>query len=215
MNDLRSLLPETEKVLTLLAGLNLLSEFTFVGGSALSVYLSHRYSEDIDLFTWNKTLNTQSILDQLNNAGFNNIRIVNLSQIQSDFFIDNVKVTFFANGWEELKQRKSITGHLSIATLPTIAIMKINTLFMRAKFRDYYDLYVLTKEKHFTISEMYELAKKKMNNLSLSLFQRALTFTQDIEDESLNRLSPKYPVSIKQIEDYFTNEVIKWNKQLR
>jgi hypothetical protein len=36
----------------------ILSEFTFVGGSALASYLHHRLSEDLDFFTWKtKTLN--------------------------------------------------------------------------------------------------------------------------------------------------------------
>ena len=214
MNGLKFLLPETQKVINSLAGLNLLSEFTFVGGSALSVYLSHRYSEDIDLFTWNKTIETQYIIDQLNNIGFNDIHIINFSKTQLDVFINKVKVTFFANGWNELKQRNSLAKNLFIAKLSTIAIMKSNTLFLRAKFRDYYDLYVLTKENHFTVSELYEMTTKKMTNLNISLFQKALTFTDDIEDESLKKLKPKYNVTLKQIENHFVDEITKWNRKL-
>jgi len=36
--------------------LEILSEFTFVGGSALAWYLHHRLSEDLDFFTWKETL---------------------------------------------------------------------------------------------------------------------------------------------------------------
>ncbi len=142
------------------------------------------------------------------------LKIINLSATQADFYVDNVKVTFFANGWDELKQRENLVGNIFIASLNTIAVMKINTLFMRAKFRDYYDLYVLNLEGEYSLSRLYELTAKKMNNLSMSLFQRALTFTDDIEDESLKELEPKYNISIKEIENYFLQQVKNWNKKL-
>jgi len=214
MKDLKNLLPETEKALKNIAGLGIVSDFTFVGGSALSIYLSHRFSEDIDLFTWNKTLDLQQINAALESAGFEQIKTINLSPTQADFIVEGVKLTFFANGWEELKQRKHLTGNLFIATLETIAVMKANTLFMRAKFRDYYDLYVLNKEGYFSTAMLYEMAAKKMNNLSIALFQRALTFTDDIEDESIKSLKPRYNVTLKQIENHFIKEIDNWNKNL-
>jgi predicted nucleotidyltransferase component of viral defense system len=214
MKDLKNLLPETEEVLKNIAGLGIVSDFTFVGGSALSIYLSHRFSEDIDLFTWNKTLDIEQINAALKNAGFGQIKTINLSPTQADFIVDGVKLTFFANGWEELKQRRHLTGSLFIATLETIAVMKANTLFMRAKFRDYYDLYVLNKEGYFTVAMLYEMTAKKMNNLSIALFQRALTFTDDIEDESIKKLKPRYNVTLKQIENHFIKEIDNWNKNL-
>ncbi len=54
MNGLDNLLPDTKQVLLHLAAMPLFQNFTFVGGSALAVYLGHRLSEDIDLFTWEK-----------------------------------------------------------------------------------------------------------------------------------------------------------------
>lgn len=212
MKGLENLLPETEAVLKNIAGLGIVSDFTFVGGSALSVYLSHRFSEDIDLFTWNKTLDIGQINTALKTAGFGQIKTINLSPTQADFIVDDVKLTFFANGWEELKQRRPLTGNLFIATLETIAVMKTNTLFMRAKFRDYYDLYVLNREGYFSVAMLYEMTTKKMNNLSIALFQRALTFTGDIDDESIMRLKPKYSVTLKQIENHFIKEINNWNK---
>ncbi len=58
MNGLKMLLPDTEKVLQQLSTLTLLDNYSFVGGSALTIYLSHRYSEDIDLFTWDTQINS-------------------------------------------------------------------------------------------------------------------------------------------------------------
>ncbi|MFW6224932.1 MAG: nucleotidyl transferase AbiEii/AbiGii toxin family protein [Bacteroidota bacterium] len=212
MNGLKMLLPDTEKVLQQLSTLTLLDNYSFVGGSALTIYLSHRYSEVIDLFTWETKINSVYIQQQIEKAGFKQVQIINLSANKADFIINNVDVTFFASGWSELKKRKSIKHHLFIADLNTIAVMKINTLFMRAKFRDYYDLYVLNLN-HFTLKKLYEMTSERMKNLSKTLFQKAIVFTEDIEDENIKHLNPKYNVTLKQIEDHFAKEIKKWNNE--
>jgi predicted nucleotidyltransferase component of viral defense system len=210
MSALKMLIPEAEQVLQILAGLELLEDFTFVGGSALTVYLSHRYSEDIDLFTWQETLNSVDIQNKLAKAGFTDLKILNLSQSEASFLLDDVKVTFFANDWEPLKNRKKLENHLYIADLGIIAVMKVNTLFMRATFRDYYDLYVLNLH-HFSLQELYEMTAIHMSNLTKSLFQRAILFIEDIEDENIAHLQPAYQVSLKAIQAYFTHRIKEWN----
>lgn len=210
MSALKMLIPEAEQVLQILAELELLEDFTFVGGSALTVYLSHRYSEDIDLFTWHETLNSVDIQNKLAKAGFTDLKILNLSQSEASLLLDDVKVTFFANDWEPLKNRKKLENHLYIADLGIIAVMKVNTLFMRATFRDYYDLYVLNLH-HFSLQELYEMTAIHMSNLTKSLFQRAILFIDDIEDENIAHLQPAYQVSLKSIQAHFTHRIKEWN----
>jgi len=53
-----SLAPQTANVLTFLAEIPDIQNFTLVGGSALSIHLNHRISEVLDLFTWFKKLET-------------------------------------------------------------------------------------------------------------------------------------------------------------
>lgn len=211
MKGLDNLLPNTQSVLRKLAKLPFLHDFTFVGGSALAVYLGHRLSEDLDFFTWNTELQALHIQSTLQDSHFQHIRIINLSPQQADFVIDGVKVTFFANGWEELKNREHLFDYLFIAELPTLALMKVNTLFLRAKFRDYYDLYVLNCE-HFSLKEMFEMTALKMKSLSKTLFQRALVFTDDIADENIQHLKPTQIVSLPLISKHFQNQIKKWNK---
>ena len=214
MKNLRNLLPDTAAVLRKLAKTRILNKYTFVGDSALTLYLNHRYSEDIDLFSWEKSININKINKAISELDFQKIKTVNITGTQADFIIDGVKVTFFANDWPELKNRSLLSDNLYIAKLEVLAAMKVNTLFMRAKFRDYYDLYVLNKE-HFSLNELYEFANSKMLNLSFALFQRALTFTGDIDDESINHLKPKYNVILKDIENHFVKEIKNINNNLK
>lgn len=82
---------------------------------------------------------------------------------------------------------------------------------MRAKYRDYYDLYVLNLE-HFSLQTLFEMTSSQMKNLNKTLFQRALVFVEDIEDENIKHLSPKYRLSLSEIANHFHKQIKLWNK---
>ena len=86
--------------------------------------------------------------------------------------------------------------------------MKLNTLFLRAKFRDYYDLYVISKEI-YSISQMYEIIVRYLPHINMKLFQMALIFTDDIEEDNIKHLEPKYEISILDIQKHFQKEIKK------
>jgi len=90
--------------------------------------------------------------------------------------------------------------------------MKINSLFLRAKFRDYYDLYVINKEK-YTIEQMYEIIKAYMPEINKKLFQTALVFTDDIEDDNIDHLKPKYDVNSDKMRKSFEAQIYEWIKK--
>ena len=50
MKKLNSLPKQTQEVFIKLSELEILNDYTFVGGSAISIYLNHRKSEDFGLF---------------------------------------------------------------------------------------------------------------------------------------------------------------------
>ena len=56
-----SLEPKTAEVLSSLSEIEEIKNFTLVGGSALSIYLHHRISEDLDFFTWHQKLDDAGI----------------------------------------------------------------------------------------------------------------------------------------------------------
>ena len=137
--NLEILTPKTREVLKLLVKNSYLSNFVLVGGSALALHIKHRQSEDLDFFTYKKgSFDIQKIKKLLN------AKIVNISDEQVDLLANGVKVTFFDAKWNFLQPKK--VKNLNIATLEQIAIMKANVLFLRAKYRDYYDMYFLVKK---------------------------------------------------------------------
>ena len=212
MKKLDALALKTKNVLITLSKLEELNQFTFVGGSALSVYLKHRISEDLDFFSWENELRNEALLREIKNTFPKGFKIETLNKKQLNLKIEDVKITFFANNWKELKKNEKLTGSINIAPIKLLTGMKINSLFLRAKFRDYYDLYVINKEK-YTVEQMYEIIKEYMPEINKKLFQTALVFTDDITEDNINHLKPKYDVNPDKIRKSFEEQIYEWIKR--
>ena len=203
LKNLNFLLPNTQEVLKKLIKENYLSNFVLVGGSALALHLKHRKSEDLDFFTYeDNAFDIKKIKELVNKL---NGKIVNISDEQVDVFIDGVKITFFDAKWNFLKPKK--IENFNLATLEQLAIMKTNVLFLRAKYRDYYDLYFLAKQ--FGISKIYEMSKNIIEGINFKLFAASLLYIDDIEDESIDYLEPKTKLALKEIQKFFEKELSK------
>lgn len=198
------LLPETANVLQVfIEKASFLSRYVLVGGSALAIHLCHRKSEDLDFFTFSDSYDKKEILDFLNH--FKNNEIINETKDQIDILCNGVKVTFFNAKWEFLKPARQ--DKFNVASIESIAAMKVNVLFLRAKYRDYYDIYFITKEK-MLLNEIFEQAKKIIEGITYKLFCIVLTYIDDIEDDSILHLDPKETISKEGIRAFFENKLI-------
>ncbi|QQS35719.1 MAG: nucleotidyl transferase AbiEii/AbiGii toxin family protein [Ignavibacteriales bacterium] len=181
---------KTKPVFSELAGYNFIKQFTFVGGSAMAYYLNHRLSEDLDFFYWKSELpdNTDTFIKEFSRN--KEVEFGNLSSVYIDLFINGTKITLFANDWQVLKDsRKNILGNIFAANLEVLCAMKVNVLSFRAKFRDYYDLYVLNKER-YSIEEIYNHSVNYIPGMTKKIFGMQLSYIDDIEDENIKHLSP-------------------------
>lgn len=179
-----------------------LSYYCLVGGSALALYLCHRKSEDLDFFTYSDNFNRRKILEYL--PRFQQFEVLNDNSDQLDLLLNGVKVTFFNAKWNFLKPVTS--SPLNIASLESIAAMKTNVLFLRAKYRDYYDLYFLMKEV-LGLKKIFTCAQPVVSGLTFKLFSIALLYIDDIEDDSIAHLDPIEILSKKEIRHFFENEL--------
>lgn len=206
MNDslnLDYLLVKTKTVLLeLIKTAPFLQNYVLVGGSALALHLCHRQSEDLDFFTYADSFQKQDILHYLKH--FKHTEVLNDNTDQLDLLIDGVKVTFFNAQWSFL--RPSTVGTLNVAPLEAIAAMKTNTLFLRAKYRDYYDLYCLAKHG-MSIKGIFTAAQGVVDGISYKLLCIALLYIDDIEDDNIAYLQPKEVVSKQQIRTFFEKNI--------
>lgn len=204
-----SLTPQTAVVLTSLSQIPELQNFTLIGGSALSILLKHRLSEDLDFFTWFERLQNTSIDSLIKQISKEyKVKILNTYSDGIDVLFDKVKVTFFANSWENLKERELLYKNSFIGTLELLTAMKVNTLSLRAKFRDYYDLFVITKDI-FGVEKIFDISMKYIPGMTKKIFSMQLPYIEDIDDERIEHLNPKYKVTLDEMRIYFEEELKK------
>ncbi len=197
------LLDSTRQVLAELTDTaTFLSRYCLVGGSALSLYLCHRKSEDLDFFTYGDTFERREIFNYMRR--FEHHEVINDNKNQLDLLLNGVKVTFFNARWAFLEPEKP--SRLNITSLESIAAMKANILFIRAKYRDYYDLYFIAK-KVMSLKEIFRCAQPVVSGLTYKLFGIALLYIDDIEDDSIAHLDPIEDVSKKDIRRFFEKQI--------
>ena len=122
--------------------------------------------------------------------------------------INEVKVTLFANNWDKLKIREQLDKNLFIGKLELITAMKINTLSLRAKFRDYYDLYIIAREV-FDLRKIFDISMEYIPGMTKKIFAMQLPYIEDIEDESIVHLQPRYKISLDDIRIFSEKELRK------
>ena len=205
LKNLNCLLPDTQKLLLkLMDTCDFLSDYVLVGGSALTLHLCHRKSEDLDFFTYEDRFDREKIIKYLEH--FEKKEILNQTDEQIDLLLDGVKVTFFNAKWSFLKP--SNKGKFHLASIESIAAMKVNVLFLRAKFRDYYDLYFLVKNV-MGIRTMYQHSLNILEGINFKLFAVALVYVDDIEDDDIGYLDPVEKLDKIKIRDFFQERLKK------
>lgn len=195
LKNLNCLLPDTKSILTkLIDSCDFLDKYVLVGGSALTLHLCHRKSEDLDFFTYEDTFNKNEIIDFI--QGLDNKEILNQTDEQIDLLLNGVKVTFFNAKWDFLRPEKK--ERFNLATIDSIAAMKVNVLFLRAKYRDYYDLYFLVK-KIMDLEDIFTASKKIIKGVTFKLFAIALIYIDDIEDDNIEYLDRSSNISFDEV----------------
>ena len=95
----------------------------------------------------------------------------------------------------------------NLASIESICAMKVNVLFLRAKFRDYYDLYFLAKK--IDLKEIFENSTKIVDGLTFKLFATSLMYIDDIEDDNISYLEPIEMISKEEIRNFFQSKLDK------
>jgi len=126
--------------------------WTLVGGTALSIHIKHRTSEDLDFFCEDKELSRGALndLEKLFTILRDDGIVVNETSRDAknrSYEINGVLLTFFASGLKTLKTDSLNIANIHIASLNLIAAMKIEAIIKyRTVTRDYFDIYTLSME---------------------------------------------------------------------
>lgn len=191
------------KALNKIQNLDLFSDdLYFIGGTALSYYINHRISEDIDIVSAN-TLKHKAIISSMlsiyaSKVKDENVFALRLAGLFPDehilkFNLDCVKVEFFKASRTlqiEILEQSTFTqfenSNIKILDLKSIAKLKIVALFSREKSRDLFDFGAILDNDALTIDEILYLAKKLTKvETKESLIKYINTKVQPLNDETV------------------------------
>lgn len=204
----------TASIIEALSKLECIKPYVLVGGTALSLQLATRESEDLDFMSWRKNRNEKREVDwprikkELETIGsVEKCDILDIDHVE--YVVNGVKISFYANpNQSPVKEVIPYLNNIVLADKLSIGAMKMEVLLRRSKFRDYYDIFSLL-ENGVDLNEMISLALKysghklKSKNL-IAMLTRSDRFLPDANFKSLN---PIYEVTPLEIENRIISEL--------
>ena len=205
---MKGLAPHTEAIFDGVSKLECIKPYVLVGGTALSLQLNTRLSEDLDFMSWRTAKNEKREVDwpfisrELATVGIvEKCDILDFDHVE--FVVSGVKISFYANpNYSPLKDKVLVANNLYVADKTSIGAMKMEVMLRRSKFRDYYDLYSLL-EAGENIMEMVEIALKYSGHRlkSKNLFAMLTRGERFVQDANFITLNPVYDVTGLDIEN--------------
>lgn len=186
----------TFELLRRLQSEQILKDTRLVGGTALSLQIGHRISEDLDLFT-TEPFDTDIIIHILTRKYNFTPRIVTGNTIIGD--IEGVKVDVICHPYSWLESPVEENG-VKIATTKDIAAMKLHAIINSGKRpKDFVDIAYLSQS--YCYDDMKGFLMDKYPSYDPIMADRAITYFGDIDSDNIP--------TIKMVNEVFDFERIK------
>lgn len=207
---MNALAPHTTLLFEKAIQLECIKPYLLVGGTALSLQLGTRQSEDLDFMKWRThkqermEVDWKAIQDELATIG--EVQSMNLMDIDHvEFVVSGVKFSFYAcNRYSPVTNPVDYTCNLRLADIPAIGAMKIEVMLRRSNFRDYYDIFSIVKSgvdlrELVRMAGNYSQHQLKSKNI-LAMLTNGRRFHRDAIFE---QMQPKFNVTVEDIEEFF------------
>ena len=191
-----ALTPKTRDAFHQMARLPFIKSFYLAGGTGLALYLGHRFSADLDLFSTDKTAvgpdqrdAIRSLLDDLSLSITHDIDGTFVATWQ------DVGISFFRLPLYPLVQPPVLLDGIPLATVPEIGAMKLAAIIDRGTRKDMVDLYYLLQA--ISLETIFEVASAKyarVRSFPISAV-RALAYFADAEALPMPRMLDQTPWS--------------------
>jgi len=214
---MKGLSPDTEQVFNLIKRDEFLKDYILIGGTALSIQIHHRLSEDLDFCKWQddpgilcKEISWTEIERSFKLSGTVKTDILDLYQV--NFYLNGVKISFYSNALASSPEIRTslVFDKIRLADLKSLGAMKLEVMSRRNLFRDYYDIYSILKEG-IRLKDLVRLcgtySRHRMKSKTiLSILSNSSLFKYE---ENFELLEPKYQVNSKDIEVYMRNQILE------
>lgn len=206
---MKGLAPHTGLIFERVAQMESIKPYLLVGGTALSLQIATRQSEDLDFMKWRTKKDERMEVDwpaiekELSSIGEIQQRdILDIDHVE--FRVSDVRLSFYASPkYSPVKVPIPYCNNLRLADIKSIGAMKMEVMLRRSNFRDYYDIYSILKagipvEELITLALAYSGHRLKSKNL-LAMLTNGTRFNRDAHFE---QLFPTYDVTTAEIESY-------------
>ncbi len=215
----KALVEKTYRIIESVSKMESIKPYLLVGGTALSLQIQHRLSEDLDFMRWQSVKNEKMEVDissiKKELAQFHKVENINILEFNHiEFYLEGgVKLSFYAPE-KRAPQIKKVTylNNLVLVDISTIASLKMETMMRRNIFRDYYDLYCILKEKNTDeIKEIIANALKYSghNLKSKNLIGMLINSERFKNDSDFEQLEPKYSITREEIGAFMVDKLSK------
>jgi arsenate reductase-like glutaredoxin family protein len=202
---LNVLTKEQKQLLPLLAKFN--KNYILVGGTAVALYLGHRYSIDFDLFN-DKQIKRKQIKNIIAQNGFTVDNLIYEAFDQLHLLINNVKITFYQFP-HTIRTSNTLDEIINMPDLLTLAAMKAYALGGRAKWKDYVDLFIILKT-NYSFNEISNKAKELFDNFfNVKLFKEQLSYFEDLDYSEPIEWILDNPPSDEEIKSFLIQQAIQ------
>ena len=161
-----------------------LSSFYLSGGTALSLQLGHRESEDLDFFS-EQSFEPDALEKQL--LPYGALAETELVKGTLNTYLDGVKLQFLLYPYRLIEPLVE-WGSTRLSSVIDIACTKLQTVGMRGSKKDFIDIYFILQ--HFSLPELLEYTKKKYaeSDYSETHILKSLVYFDDAEDQPMPRM---------------------------
>lgn len=217
MEQSKSLAPHTGQVFEAISKLECIKPFTLVGGTALSLQIEKRQSEDLDFMKWltkrneKPEVNWPSIKSELESIGtIKDYEVGGFDFVSFNF--EGVKLSFYAAPCKAISSMKRIPylNNMYLSDMESIGAMKMEAMLRRAKFRDYYDIYSILKEGgdlNKMILAALEHSDHKLR--TRGLLNMLTTGKNFIREKGFEELLPVYDVTAYDIQEFIKKKLLE------
>ena len=152
--------------------------FGLVGGTAIALHIGHRKSIDFDLFSFSSFNNYNIKRTILRNLKIDKIFVNKLDEFT--ILVNGVRITFFHYPFK-IEFKENLNNIIKMPDLLTLSAMKAYALGMRAKWKDYVDLYFVMKKYASAIKIINKANEIFGSEFNEKIFRTQLSYFKDID----------------------------------
>lgn len=192
---------KTQDILNKIKKIPDLQQFYLTGGTALSLYLGHRESEDLDFFA-QISFHPEILQEKL--APFGKLEITMIDEKTLNVFLDGVKLQFLHYPYALLEPFIP-WNDIQLSSIIDIACTKLITISMRGSKKDFIDLYAILQQT--TLPELFSKLDEKYSKVQYNYphILKSLVYFADADEQPM----PKMHISLEwqQVKDFIVKQV--------